>query len=241
MLYVALLFVGAATAADSGFVYLRAPHAVTAVAVSVDVGARANGALRFVDPGVGRTGLVQRVDGSWAPAPWLAVGATAMLSEANPEDAPVSASGGVWARVARAAETGPAIAGQVGTHREFSGGWALTGAVSLAVPVGVVRLGVAPEVEHRFVPGADAVDVMLPLAVDVGVAPQWRVGVEGIAQDLEAYVEGEEEEAEGGATWLAAATVQWHADHATVGLAPGVGIAPSGVGFAGRLEAGWEF
>ena len=232
---------GTALAAVSGFVYLPAAQSESTVSVSVDVGARANGALRFVDPGVGRTGLVQRVEGSWAAQPWLAVGAVGMLSEANPDDAPVSAAGGAWMRVARPEPDGAQVAGQVGGHREFSGGWAITAIAILDVPIGAARLGFAPAVEHRFMEGADAVDIMVPLAVDVGIGDRWRIGAEAIGQDLEAYVEAEEEEAEGGATWLAAGTLSWKADHAHVALAPGVGVAASGVGFAGRLVAGWDF
>lgn len=241
MLVLLTLLPRSALAVESGFVYLPAARSVSTVAVSVDVGARSNGALRFVDPGVGRTGLVQRVEGSWAAQPWLAVGAVGMLSEANPDDAPVSAAGGAWMRVARPEPDGPQIAGQVGGHREFSGGWAITAIAILDVPIGAARLGFAPAVEHRFMEGADAVDIMVPLAVDVGIGDRWRIGAEAIGQDLEAYVEAEEEEAEGGATWLAAGTLSWQAEHAHVALAPGVGVATSGVGFAGRLVAGWDF
>lgn len=240
MFTLAPLLCGAAFAADAAFVYLPAANAVSSVSMGVDVGAREDGALRFVDPGVGRTGLVERVEGSWAAEPWLALGATGLLSEANPEDAPASAAAGAWVRVARPAGEGARVAGQLGGHREFSGGWAITAAASLELPVDAVRIGVAPEIEHRFVEDADAIDLMVPVAVDVGVGERWRLGAEAIGQDLEAYLE-DEEEAEGGATWLAAGTLSWQADHARVALAPGVGMAPSGLGFAGRLEAGWSF
>ncbi len=240
MFTLALLLAPIAHAADPGFLYLTAAVPQSNVNVVVAVGGRTNGADRFVDPGVGRAGFVQQVDGTWAVKPWLAVGADALMSVANPEDRPVSGAGGAFVQVASPSDRGPRFGGELGGHREFSGAWALTFSGSLEVPLGAVRLGIAPKIEHRFDADADPIDLMLPFAADVGVGEKWRFGAEAVGEDLEAYAD-DDDDAEGGATWLAAGTAQWQTGHAHIALAPGVGITPLGVGFAGRALAGWTF
>ena len=101
-----LLFLSAAASAaptDGLLAPLTARGTVAAYAVAV--GVRTSGALRFVDPGLGRQGLVQRVDVDahlWGP---LAVGAWAGLSGWNAEDDPVSGGGGVSVRGGRTPPT----------------------------------------------------------------------------------------------------------------------------------------
>lgn len=212
----------------------------TEVHAGLDVGARANGALRFVDPAMARTGLVQRLGGAWAPTPWLAVGADGLLSVANPADDPVSPTAAAWARLARPAGDGVGLAATLGVHREFGGTVAGTFTAGFEIPAGPLTIGLAPTVERRFDPEADAVDLMLPLGVAMPVAPGWHVGVEAVGQDLEDYFE-EEEEAEGGAAWIAAGTAGWSGESLDVLLSPGVGTSPAGAGFVARARVGWRF
>lgn len=213
----------------------------TEVHAGLDVGARANGALRFVDPAMARTGLVQRIGGAWAPTPWLAVGADGLLSVGNPADSPVSPTAAAWVRAARPAGDGVGVAGTLGVHREFGGTVAATFTAGVEIPAGPLTIGLSPTIERRFDPEADPLDLMLPLGVAVPVAPGWHVGAEAVGQDLEDYLEGEEEEAEGGAAWIAAGTVGWSGEALDVLLSPGVGASAAGAGLVARARVGWRF
>ena len=153
----------------------------------------------------------------------------------------MSASRAAWTRVARPPGEGLRVAGTAGVHREFAGVWALTGSVGVELPVDRFVLGLTPSVERRLDPEADAVDLMLPMAAGVALGKGLRLGAEAVGQDLEDYLEGEEEEAEGGAVWIAAATAGWSGEQLDLALAPGVGVGPQGAGFVARLRAAWRF
>jgi hypothetical protein len=137
---------------------------------------------------------------------------------------------------------GGSLAFRAGVHREFGGVLAASGWAIAGWRQGPVDATLDVQVERRFDAEADPVDLVVPAALSCAVTPGVRVGVEYVGQDLEDLFE-EEEEAEGGAVHLAALSVTGVARGGALrlGVSPGVAASARGVGFLGRVTAGWRF
>lgn len=248
----ALALVPAAVHADERpFVYAVdavGPNAAEVDATySVNVGARPSGAVRFIDPTVGREGVVQQITAQVGATDWLAIGAFGLLAVA-PGSNPVGTGGGYLHFTAlrpRAEDRGGTLGFTLLGLREFEG----AGALSLFVDGGYRRSGFEfvgnAQFERRLARGADGIDLIARFAANYDVLrhrPEaLRVGTEYVGQDLEDYFE--EEEAEGGAVHLLAASLS-----ATLldrklhlGLAPGLVMRVGERGFGGRLTVGYTF
>jgi hypothetical protein len=112
--------------------------------------------------------------------------------------------------------------------REFGSDVGLIGEVTGTYDLGRVRLAMAVHAEHLFAAGRDAVDLYSVAGASVRVLPIMRVGVEYVAQDLEAAFE--DEEAEGGARHYVGPDVAFalHKNHLllTAGTAVQIASAP---------------
>ncbi|HEY2744755.1 MAG TPA: hypothetical protein VGL86_09035 [Polyangia bacterium] len=87
--------------------------------------------------------------------------------------------------------------------REFGADLGAFGELTGTVDLGRVRIAAAMHIEHIFAPGRDAVDTYAVAGVSVRVHRVVRVGAEFVGQDLEAYADADDDDAEGGARFYA--------------------------------------
>jgi hypothetical protein len=212
----------------------------------LSVGARGSGAVRLVDPTLGRNGVVQQLGAQAAAAPWIALGAYGLLSAANESDDPVTATAGGYAHftVARPdplSREGGSFGIIPGMHRELEGVIAATLTLAGGWKFGRFEAGGNLLLERRFTSDADPLDVIVRLAVAQAVLPELRLGLEYVGQDLEDAVE--DEEAEGGAVHVLAASASlWLMDgDLQIGLAPGIAFTADDIGLVVRLVASHRF
>lgn len=212
----------------------------------LSVGASTSGAVRLVDPTVGRQGVVQQVGVQVAAAEWIALGAYGLMSLANEDDDPVTASGGGYAhftflRPDELTHDGGSLGVVAGVHRELEGVVAATSTLVGGWTEGRFDAGGNLLLERRFTSDADPLDVIVRFAATYAVLPELRFGLEYVGQDLEDLVE--EEEAEGGAVHIiaACATLRLLDGDLELGIAPGIAITATDVGFVGRFVASYRF
>ncbi|MCB9631332.1 MAG: hypothetical protein H6721_04230 [Sandaracinus sp.] len=260
----AVAFAGSTVRADDRpYVFLIDPDGPreqeVELVTALNVGASASGAIRFIDPTLGQQGVVQQLGVQAGLTPWVAMGAFGLLGLGYSEDNPVDATGGGYVSftVARPGgvraryrddEVRPRDGGSFGVTlwgvREFEGTFALSGLLNGSWVAGRFSAATNVQLERRFASGADPLDVIVRLAANVDVLHRHdalRVGVEYVGQDLEDAIEGEE--AEGGAVHLVALSATYvSADQRlSLGLAPGLVVAPTGLGFGGRFTASYRF
>jgi hypothetical protein len=89
------------------------------------------------------------------------------------------------------------LMGDVALLREFGTDLGVISELTASYDIGRVRLATAVHGEHIFAPGRDALDLYAVAGISVRVIPILRLGLEYVAQDLEAALE--DDEAEGGA------------------------------------------
>jgi hypothetical protein len=210
--------------------------------------AGATGAIRLAD--IGREGTVQQVGLQVALAPWIALSAYGLVSLGNPLDVPANASAGGMIQFTllrpEPGHDGGSIALAVSGLREFPGQYADVFALSAWLEggyrAGIFSIAGNVQVEHRFAPIGDPVDLMARVGAMFDVSPELRLGAEYVAQDLEDYMMNTHE-VEGGARHLAALSFSGHVDREgfTFGLSPGAVFGGSTVGFGGRGFLAWRF
>lgn len=106
---------------------------------------------------------------------------------------------------------------------------------------GAFRFGSTFHGEHVFLPGRDALDVMMILAANVKLGRIVRLGVEYVAQDLEGYFD--DEEAEGGVRHFVGPTssLELFERRLLVAFGPAVGLSYSSPKLVARLSVAYAF
>lgn len=89
--------------------------------------------------------------------------------------------------------------------REYGGTPVVQAVYTVGRDFGKLNLATSGVFEKAFAPGRDEVDAVLSLGTAYAVAPWIRLGIEAVGEDLEAFFE--EEEAEGGARFIAGPTL----------------------------------
>lgn len=246
-----LLVATSARADDRPFVYAMDAvgpegHDVDAT-YSVNVGASASGAVRFIDPTVGQRGVVQQLGAQVGLHPVVAVGAFGLMATSAGTQ-PLGTGGGyvhLTALRPQDALRGPTLGFTVMGLREFGGVFAMSLFVDGGYRANGFEFVANGQVERRFSSTADPIDLLFRFGANYdvlhGSGRSLRLGVEYVGQDLEDYFE--DEEAEGGAVHLVAfattATLLERRLH--LGLAPGLVVANGAPGFGGRLSVGYTF
>ena len=183
-------------------------------------------------------GLLE-VNGEVGLHPLLSVAATGVMGLGD------TLSGGMTAglRFAPLADAkGPfrlVLGGGYLLNRDASNGMFLR--VAATYDAGAFRFGGTFHGEHVFIPGRDALDAMMILAVNVKLGRVVRLGVEYVAQDLEGYVD--RDEAEGGVRHFIGPTSSFELleKRLFIAFGPAVGLSYGSPKLVGRASVAYAF
>jgi len=151
--------------------------------------------------------------------------------------------------ILRQQRAGLNLAVGVGFLRDYRGASILRARLLLDRSLGRFSLAFSGLLEAPFASGRDDVDLILGLAAAYALRANLRLGVEAVAEDLEAL--WQRDESEGGAAFLAGPTI-WYSPHARWVLKLNVGglmlvatpaatPSPARYGAQGRLVVGYLF
>jgi hypothetical protein len=186
---------------------------------------------------VARSGAVVEVGAEAGLLPWLSVLADASGAASRPEMglvagfrvAPIAISGGTHLVIS------------AGYLRELSGGSGAWGRVSITEELGRARLAATAHAERVFLPGRDAIDVMVMAGVSYEVLRPLRLGVEYVAQDLEGALDPEE--AERGVRHFVGptASLELLARRLSVTAGPAIGLSRESPALLGRVGVAYAY
>lgn len=135
------------------------------------------------------------------------------------------------------------------THAVVSGGYVKElysgngawGRLALSQDIDRVRLATTFHAQHVFVDGRDAVDVMVMLGANIRLSSIVRLGVEYVAQDLEAA--RDPSEAEGGMKHFLGPSASFALlhDRLTLGVGPAAGLSKTSPQLVGRFALAYAF
>lgn len=187
---------------EQPFLYLADPHGPAPRQVLAGYAlafSSSPGAIRPIPGHFDQEGVVHQLGLEAGVLPRLSIWGSTQIAEAigKSDVGAVAVQAGARVLVTPPAWQRFRLVVQAGFLREFGAALGIAGEVTASYDLGRVRLAGAVHAERLFAPDRDPIDLYAVAGASVRVMRLLRVGLEYVAQDLEAAVE--DDEAEGGA------------------------------------------